>query len=53
MEPSPGHGDKLKYMRYLRHDISAVASAYMPIVFSPCKILLFTSKPDNDISVLA
>jgi pre-rRNA-processing protein TSR1 len=41
-EPSPGQGDKLKYMRFLRPDVSAIASVYMPIIFSPCKVLVFT-----------
>jgi len=52
-EPSAGQGDKLKYMRFLRSDCAAIASCYMPIVFSPCKILMFTTSGDNDISLLA
>ena len=51
-EPSPGQGDKLKYMRFLRTDMAAIASMYLPIVFSPCKILLFT-KSNQSISLLA
>jgi pre-rRNA-processing protein TSR1 len=41
VEPSPGQGDKLKFLRFLRHDAAAIASVYCPIVFSPCKILMF------------
>lgn len=52
-EPSPGQGDKLKYMRFLRTDMSAIASMYLPIVFSPCKILLFTQTASQDLNLLA
>ena len=52
-EPSPGHGDKLKYMRFLRTDMAAIASMYLPIVFSPCKILLFTRPQSGSITLLA
>mgnify|MGYP001591160081 CR=1 FL=1 len=41
LEVNPSGGEKLKYLRFLRHDIEAIASAYCPIVFSPCKVLLF------------
>ncbi len=30
-----------------------IASAYQPIVFSPCKIMMFTKQENNDISLLA
>lgn len=51
-EPSPGQGDKLKFMRFLRTDMPAVATVYMPIVFSPCKILMFT-RQDEQLNLLA
>ena len=38
-------------MRFLRTDMAAIASMYLPIVFSPCKILLFTRT--NQLSLLA
>ncbi|GAB6029910.1 ribosome bioproteinsis protein tsr1 [Chamberlinius hualienensis] len=34
-------GDKHKYERYFRADISIVATVYAPIVFSPCPVLVF------------
>ena len=41
-------------MRYLRTDMSAIASVYLPIVFSPCKILLFTpSQEAGNLKLLA
>lgn len=52
-EPSPGQGDKLKFMRFLRTDMAAIATVYMPIVFSPCKILLFTRGQEDQLSLLA
>lgn len=36
--------EKYKYMRFLRDDMSAVATVYAPIVFSPCKVLCFTEE---------
>ena len=29
-------------MRFLRGDVAAIATAYMPIIFSPSKIMMFT-----------
>ena len=43
-------------MRFLRNDTSAIASMYLPIVFSPCKILLFTKASKSgtlDLKLLA
>ena len=40
-------------MRFLRHDIGVIASAYCPIVFAPCKILMFTKDENKKLSVLA
>jgi len=41
-------------MRFLRHDMSVIASAYSPIVFTPCKILMFTKdKESGHLNVLA
>ena len=53
VEPSPGQGDKLKYMRFLKHDVSSIATAFMPIVFTPCKILVFTKTEDGTLTLLA
>lgn len=48
-----GSGEKLKYLRFLRHDTSIIASAYIPIVFSPCKMLMFTKNEDGSLRILA
>ena len=40
-------------MKFLRNDQGAIASAYMPIVFSPCKILAFTQGANDSIDLLA
>lgn len=41
-------------MRFLRHDMSVIASAYSPIVFTPCKVLMFTKDKDTgSLKVLA
>ena len=37
-----GKNDKYKYMRFLRKDITVIATAYCPIVYQPCKIIAFT-----------
>ena len=37
-----GKRDKSKFMRFLRKDKSIVATAYCPIVYSPCKVICFT-----------
>jgi hypothetical protein len=37
-----GKNDKLKYMRFLRKDISVIATAYCPVFYSPCKVITFT-----------
>jgi len=34
--------DKTKYMRFLRKDMVVIASAYCPIIYSPCKTICFT-----------
>jgi pre-rRNA-processing protein TSR1 len=47
LESQPGQGDKLKALRFLRSDIPAIASAFCPIIFSPCKILVFTPQSDS------
>jgi len=48
MESGPGKSDKLKYMRFLKHDISVIVSTYCPIVFAPCKILIYSKNSDNN-----
>ena len=58
LETSPGGqagtGQKLKYLRFIRHDMSIIASAFCPIVFAPCKVLMFTKdKESGNLNVLA
>jgi len=44
-ETNPGTAsEKYKYMRFLRDDMSAVATAICPIVFAPCKVMCFTEQ---------
>lgn len=53
-EISPGSfAERLKFMRFLRHDMAVIASAFCPIVFAPCKIMLFTKKEDGSLNLLA
>ena len=40
-------------MRFLRSDVAAIASMYMPIVFSPCKVLVFTRSEEGNLNLLA
>ena len=37
-----GKNDKFKYMRFLRKDMNVIASAFCPIIYSPCKVITFT-----------
>jgi pre-rRNA-processing protein TSR1 len=37
-----GKNDMFKYMRFLRKDMYVIATAFCPIVYSPCKVILFT-----------
>jgi pre-rRNA-processing protein TSR1 len=54
METSPGsHSEKLRYMRFLRHDMAVIASAFCPIVFAPCKIMIFTKSDEGRLNILA
>ena len=39
-----GKNDKCKYMRFLRKDITVIATAYCPIIYQPCKIITFTKE---------
>ena len=49
-----GQNDKFKYMRFLRKDIDVIATAYCPIVYSPCKIICFTKEQGiKNLSVVA
>lgn len=44
-ETNPGAAsEKLKYLRFMRDDQPAIASAICPIVFAPCKVICFTEK---------
>jgi len=37
-----GKNDKCKFMKFLRKDMDAIATAYMPFVYQPTKIICFT-----------
>ena len=39
--------DKYKYMRFMRPDTNLIASVYCPIVFSPCKVLMFNRNKET------
>lgn len=42
-ETNPGAAtEKLKYLRFMRDDMPAIATAICPIVFAPCKVICFT-----------
>ncbi len=47
LETSAGHSERLRFMRFLRHDMSVIASAYCPIVFAPCKVLMFKKNEEG------
>ena len=46
-----GKRDKLKFMRFLRKDKSVIATAYCPIVYSPCKVICFTKVPQQPVNM--
>ena len=46
---SSGKTDKFKYMRFLRKDINVIATAYCPIVYSPCKVITFTKEGSSPV----
>lgn len=51
-ETNPGSAtEKLKFMRFMRDDMPAVATAICPIVFAPCKVLCFTENSIQSQSV--
>ena len=53
-EISPGSfAEKLKFNKFLRHDVAVIASAFCPIVFAPCKIMLFSKKEDGSLNLVA
>ena len=39
-----GKNDKYKYMRFLRKDMFIIATAFCPIIYSPCKLIVFTKE---------
>lgn len=48
IETNPGAAtEKYKYSRFLRNDSQLIASAIMPIVFAPTKLLCFTKESIN------
>lgn len=44
---------KFKYERFLRNDVSTVATVYAPITFSPCPILVFRETYSGKRSLIA
>lgn len=46
---SSGKNDKTKFMRFLRADMNVIATAYMPFVYQPCKIVCFTKRPTEPV----
>ena len=43
LETNPGSpNEKLKFLRFMRSDVSAIATVICPIIFAPCKVLCFT-----------
>lgn len=55
-ETNPGSStEKLKFLRFMRDDMPAVATAICPIVFAPCKVLVFTenSIKSNSVDIVA
>lgn len=44
-ETNPGSAtEKYKYNRFLHVDQPTIATIYCPIIFAPCKVLLFSEK---------
>lgn len=44
-ETNPGAAtEKYKFNRFLHQDMQVIATIYSPIVFAPCKVLMFTKK---------
>ena len=51
-ETNPGSAtEKLKFLRFMRDDIPAIATAICPIVFAPCKVVCFTENSSKSQSV--
>ena len=51
-ETNPGvSSEKLKYLRFMRRDVPAIATAICPIVFAPCKVMCFTEQSIKSESV--
>ena len=46
-----GKNDKLRYMRFLRKDMSVIATAYCPIVYQPSKVIAFTKRGSDPVSM--
>lgn len=46
-----GKSDKLRFMRFLRADMSVIATAYMPFVYQPCKMICFTKSGNLPVSM--
>jgi pre-rRNA-processing protein TSR1 len=46
-----GKNDKLRYMRFLRKDMSVIATAYCPIVYQPSKIIAFTKRGSEPVNM--
>ena len=51
-ETNPGsNSEKLKFLRFMRSDMPAIATAICPIVFAPCKVICFTENSIKSESV--
>ena len=51
-ETNPGTpNEKLKFLRFMRPDQPAIATAICPIVFNPCKVICFTEQSVKSESV--
>ena len=51
-ETNPGSpSEKLKFLRFMRSDMPAIATAICPIVFAPCKVICFTENSIKSDSV--
>lgn len=46
-----GKNDKYKYMRFLRPDMNVIATAYMPFVYQPCKVICFTKQENQPVKM--
>lgn len=51
-ETNPGNrSEKLRHLRFMRRDMPCIATAVCPIVFAPCKVMVFTENSVKSESV--